>query len=69
MSAIKKGTAVRQIMPAPIEGVVVGYKVDGEDGQRLTEVAFINEDGEQDSRFFKDGEFEAVPEEPADDGA
>lgn len=68
MSAIKRGTAVVQIMPAPIQGVVAGFKVDPENGQRLTEVAYLDEDGEPTSRFFKDEEIQVAPEEePGDD--
>ena len=32
MSAFKKGDAVRQVMPAPFEGVVAGFDVDQETG-------------------------------------
>ena len=68
MSALKKGTAVRQVLPAPIEGVVTSFSVDSENGERLTKVAYINEEGDEMSRFFKDSEIEEVVAEEPDAG-
>lgn len=63
MSAIKKGTPVVQVMPAPIKGRVAGFRIDPENGQRQTEVAFVNEDGDVTSVFFADGQIEVDQEQ------
>jgi len=68
MSALKKGTHVRQVLPAPIDGVVTGFSVDNESGERLTKVAYVTEDGDEMSRFFKDSEIEEVEAEEPDAG-
>lgn len=65
MSAIKKGSAVKQVMPAPIKGIVAGYRIDPETGRRQTEVAFADEEGEITSVFFFDEQIEADAEAQA----
>jgi hypothetical protein len=44
--SIKKGTAVRQVLPAPFEGVVTGYYIDQETGDRMFRVATPELDAE-----------------------
>lgn len=51
MAAFKKGDAVRQVVPAPIDGVVAGFEVDQETGAVQYRVEF--QDGEETrERFF-----------------
>lgn len=57
MKAFAKGTPVTQIVK-PIEGVVVGFDVDQETGDRLIKVEWTEEDGSTASKFFKDDELE-----------
>lgn len=59
-----KGTAVRQIVK-PIEGTVVGYKLDEERGETLALVEWAEPGAEQDeievkSRYFSEAELEVV---------
>lgn len=58
--AIKKGSKVRQVMPAPIEGTVTGFDVDQEHGTVTYRVEYPGPDGEPTERFFRDGEIEEV---------
>lgn len=58
MAAFKKGDAVRQVVPAPIEGVVAGFQVDQETGAVQYRVEF--QDGEETrERFFTAEQIEA----------
>jgi hypothetical protein len=59
MSVFKKGDAVRQIMPAPIEGVVSGFQVDQETGSLQVRVEYTDETGEARERFFSADQIEA----------
>lgn len=59
---MKRGTTVRQVMPKPFEGVVVGFAVDQESGKSQAEVKA--EDGT--SRFFDLDQLEQVEQEPAE---
>lgn len=57
--AFAKGTSVRQIMPAPVEGVVTGFMMDNETGEVLHCVEWTDGEGETHSRFFKQVELTA----------
>ena len=56
-----KGDAVRQVLPAPIAGTVVGYALDQTTGDVTVEVQWLDADGAPHSRFFRDDEIEAQP--------
>lgn len=60
MANFKKGDTVRQIMPAPIEGNVVGFHADQETGALQVCVEF-QEAGETRQRYFDADQIEAVP--------
>ena len=62
MAKFKKGDAVRQVMPAPIVGVVERYDVDQETGdvQILVTSPDVDGDGNAESRYFKEDQLEAV---------
>ena len=60
MSMFKKGDVVRQVMPAPIEGVVTGFSVDQETGVVLTMVEFKDASGEVAENYFQPGQIEAA---------
>lgn len=62
MAKIKKGDTVRQIMPAPVVGVVTEFNVCQEEGTVLLKVEWPDTDGDglPQSRFFKDSEVELV---------
>lgn len=78
--SFKKGTLVRQIMPAPFEGVVTHYAVDQETGDRQNRVsrAVVDVDGNPaldpngnpiiEERYFNDDQIEQVPEEDTAEG-
>lgn len=56
MAAIKKGDAVRQIV-VPISGVVVGFDIDQESGDRQLLVEWTDAEGTH-QKYFRDGEVE-----------
>lgn len=60
--AIAKGTQVRQILPAPVAGVVTEFSVCQESGEVQVKVEWpdANGDGIVESRFFKLTEIEEV---------
>lgn len=65
MAVVKKGDTVRQILPAPVQGVVVGFNVDQETGDLLTLVQWeqdTNGDGDPDicQKYFRASEIEVV---------
>ena len=62
MAQIKKGDVVRQIMPAPVEGVVTEYNICQETGTVQVKVEWPDTDGDgiPQSRFFKVDEVEVV---------
>lgn len=62
MAEIRKGSTVRQIMPAPIVGVVEKYEVDQETGQVQVLVVSPDADGDgnDEARYFKLSEVELV---------
>lgn len=64
MSQIKKGDTVRQILPAPIVGVVEEYVVCQQSGEVSVKVVWPDADGDgiEESRYFKLSEVEAVKE-------
>lgn len=55
----KKGAAVKQIMPAPIEGVVDSFSVDQINGTVQVKVVWEDSAG-QHEHFFNETEIEAV---------
>lgn len=59
-SLFKAGDSVRQIMPAPIRGVVTDIRICPREGDRLFKVEWPDEDGDgvAESRFFKEDEIE-----------
>ena len=61
MAGIIKGARVRQVV-TPIEGVVVGFVVDQEQGRRQSCVEFQAPDGSMGQAYFFDEEIEVVPE-------
>lgn len=58
--AIAKGTPVVQVCPPPIRGVVDSFVVDQETGEIQYGVTWQDAEGNEQSRFFRDGEI--VPE-------
>lgn len=62
MAQIKKGDMVRQILPAPITGVVERFEVDQNTGDLQVMVVWPDTDGDgvPQSRFFKLDEVEPV---------
>jgi len=55
------GTAVRQVMPKPMEGTVTKVEISGDDV--IFKVESTDEHGDHRARFFKEAEIEAVPTE------
>lgn len=58
---IKKGTAVRQIMPAPFEGTVAEFSVDQDTGELQYRVQCACEEGHEHSKWFKEDQIEVLP--------
>lgn len=54
--AIVKDTKVKQVMPSPIEGIVVGYSVDANTGEVLNCVAYTDEQGNEHQSYFTDAQ-------------
>lgn len=65
MSDIKKGVTVRQIMPAPYEGEVSGFRADDETGSVMALVKRWVKDADGvdhlDERAFKKEDLEVIP--------
>jgi len=61
-SLFKAGDTVRQIMPAPIIGVVAEVGICPVEGDRLFKVVWPDADGDgvEESRYFKEDEIEAM---------
>jgi len=61
-SSFRAGDTVRQIMPAPIVGVVKSVTMCPIEGERLFLVEWADEDGDgvPESRYFKEDEIEAA---------
>ena len=57
--AIAKGTTVRQVVPV-ITGTIERFEVDQETGELQYLVAWTDANGDSQSKYFKDGEIEAV---------
>lgn len=57
--AIAKGTQVRQVVRV-VEGTVERFDVDQESGEIQYLVVWQDANGEEQSKYFKDGEIEAV---------
>lgn len=58
--AYPKGTQVRQVVPAPIEGTVDRFSVDQESGEVQYCVKWTDTAGIEQERFFKGSEIEVV---------
>lgn len=57
--AIAKGATVRQVVNV-IEGTVQSFQVDQETGELLYLVAWTNEHGDEQTKYFKEGEIALV---------
>ena len=57
MSIFAKGDTVRQIIPS-IEGIVTGFQIDQETGERLILVEYKDNEGVTSGRYFKESEIE-----------
>ena len=68
---IKLGTAVRQIVPAPVEGIVVKKQFNeaSDSFQYLVESPDSDGDGQPQTRWFEAHQIEAVEAAPATPGA
>lgn len=62
MTKIKKGDVVRQVLPAPIEGVVERFEANPDTGEMQVLVVWPDTDGDgvPQSRFFKLEDVEPV---------
>lgn len=58
--AIAKGTNVKQVVPAPVVGVVAGYNIDENTGEVQYLVEWTNPDGTTQSRYFSASQIEVV---------
>lgn len=58
--AFPKGSQVKQVLAAPIQGSIDSFSVDQESGQIQYLVKWLDGGGVEHSRFFKDGEVELV---------
>lgn len=56
--AIAKGTSVRQVMPAPVQGVIDSFSVDQQSGELQYYVVWTDEAGNEQGRFFNEGQIE-----------
>lgn len=54
-----KGTAVKQVQPAPVTGVVGAFDLDQETGNVSVRVDWSDENGDH-SRFFTEDELQAA---------
>ena len=61
-SQFMRGQTVRQIVSAPIVGVIETFEADRETGERMIRVAWKDADGVVHSRHFAEEEIEALPE-------
>ena len=60
MTTFTKGQEVSQIISAPIVGVVEKFAFDENTGERTVLVAFKDENGDDQKRYFKETEIAAV---------
>jgi hypothetical protein len=51
-----QGQAVTQILPNPIQGTVEGFSLDQSNGEVLVLVVYKDEEGNSQSRYFKQSE-------------
>lgn len=58
MAKFKKGDAVRQAVPTPIAGEVVGYSVDQQTGDVTVCVQYKDADGAEHRRHFLEAQLE-----------
>jgi hypothetical protein len=52
--AIAKGTKVTQVLPAPFQGTVIGFSVDGNSGAVLNLVSYTDANGKAQTGYFTD---------------
>lgn len=57
---IPKNSVVRQVVPAPIEGVVTDYAIDRESGITQVLVAWLDADGVPHERYLLESEVEVI---------
>lgn len=57
---MKKGDTVRQVMPAPIQGVVVAKEFDDSIDEFRFLVSFTDAEGSTQERWFSESQVEAV---------
>lgn len=60
-STFKKGDAVTQVLPAPIQGVVTGFALCQETGDVHAQVTYTDADGAVHVRHFAQSELKATP--------
>ena len=69
----KPGDKVRQVLPAPVEGTVVGFNLDQTTGDVQFHVAWKDKDADGvehvHTRYFVQEQLEAVPEPAKEGGA
>lgn len=58
--AFTKGQGVAQILPTAIEGVVDGFSLDQDNGEVLVLVSYTDEEGNYQSRYFKQSELASI---------
>jgi hypothetical protein len=59
MSQFKKGDAVTQVVPAPIEGTVEGFALDQDTGEVKILVEYSDSEGNTHSGYFSQSDFTA----------
>lgn len=61
MTNFVQGEAVTQILPAPIQGTVLGFGFDPNTGNVNVLVGYTGTDGSDQQRYFQQDELEATP--------
>ena len=59
MVSFVQGEAVKQILPNPIQGTVVGFGFDSSTGNVTVLVEYTAEDGTKQQRYFQQSELES----------
>lgn len=57
---MKRGDQVKQILPAPVVGVVAGFALDQETGEVIALVESTDIDGTVHSRYFSQVDLEVI---------
>lgn len=60
MATIQRGSKIRQVLPAPREGVVSRFDISQTDGAKMICMDYIGEDGEVHQQFFTESEVELM---------